>query len=185
MIFIIASVTLLIIIFWIISVQHSFIALDENITHAMSQVCVELSLCWDALSSLLDLTKEYSSHEYDMLSEAINARRIIIIDSSPDAVMTQENIISGIIDAIMSLSERFPEMKTEARFLKAMDIVNQYQNMLHTTRLIYNDGVTKLNRALRIFPASIISSILGFSTRAYLKAPAEKAIMPFHITDKL
>jgi LemA protein len=49
---------------------------------------------------------------------------------------------------------------------------------VRTTRLIYNDNVTKLNRAVRMFPASLIAGLLGFSQRAYLEAVAEKANMP-------
>ncbi|MDR0443680.1 MAG: LemA family protein [Treponema sp.] len=49
-----------------------------------------------------------------------------------------------------------------------MDAVEIFENMLRTICLIYNDGVTKLNREIRMFPVSIIAGWLGFSKRNYI-----------------
>ena len=73
--YIILGVILGIIILWFISVQRRLAMLDENINNAMSQIGVQLSSRWDALSALLDLTKGYAEHEYKTLSETIKARR--------------------------------------------------------------------------------------------------------------
>ena len=168
----------LILVFWIISAQRSFVVLDENINNAMSQIGVQLSSRWDALTSLLDLTKGYAEHEYKTMTETIKERRSITKDSSPDEVSKQENIISEAMGKIMAVAESYPELKADGTYIKTMDAVNQYENMVRTSRLIYNDSVTKLNRAIRMFPASMIASVLGFSKRDYLDAADEKANMP-------
>jgi len=168
----------LILVFWIISAQRSFVVLDENINNAMSQIGVQLSSRWDALTSLLDLTKGYAEHEYKTITETIKERRSITKDSSPDEVSKQENIISEAMGKIMAVAESYPELKADGTYIKTMDAVNQYENMVRTSRLIYNDSVTKLNRAIRMFPASMIASVLGFSKRDYLDAADEKANMP-------
>lgn len=163
---------------WIISVQRTFVAFDENINNAMSQIGVQISSRWDALTSLLDLTKGYAEHEYNTLTETIKARRSITRDSSPDDIKKQENIITEAMGKIMAVAENYPNLKADQTYIKSMDAVNQYENMVRTSRLIYNDSVTKLNRAIRMFPASLIAGILGFSKRAYLEALDEKANMP-------
>ena len=167
-----------ILVFWIISAQRSFVALDENINNAMSQIGVQLSSRWDALTSLLDLTKGYADHEYKTITETIKERRSITKDSSPDDVRKQENIISEAMGKIMAVAESYPDLKADGTYIKTMDAVNQYENMVRTSRLIYNDCVTKLNRSIRMFPASIIAGMLGFSTRTYLEAVDEKANIP-------
>ena len=48
---------LAILLVWIISVQRRLVGMDENINNAMSQIGVQLSSRFDALSALLDLTK--------------------------------------------------------------------------------------------------------------------------------
>lgn len=165
-------------IFWIISVQRSFVVLDENINNAMSQIGVQLSSRWDALSTLLDLTKGYAAHEYKTMTETIKARRSITRDSSPEDVKRQENMIAEALGKIMAVAESYPDLKADQTYIKTMDSVNQYENMVRTSRLIYNDNVTKLNRAIRMFPASMIAGILGFSKRIYLEAVDKKANMP-------
>ncbi len=165
-------------VFWIISMQRSFVVLDENINNSMSQIGVQISSRWDALTSVLDLTKGYATHEYETLTQTIKARRSITKDSSPDDIKKQENIIAEAMGKIMAVAESYPDLKADKTYIKTMDAVNQYENMVRTSRLIYNDSVTKLNRAIRMFPASMIAGILGFSKRTYLEAVDEKSNMP-------
>ena len=179
MIFIITlGVIIVALVFWIISVQRFFVALDENINNALSQIGVQLSSRWDALTSLLDLTKGYASHEYNTMTEIIKARRSITKDSSPHDITKQENIIAEAMGKIMAVAESYPDLKADKTYIKTMDDVNEYENMVRTSRLIYNDSVTKLNRNIRMFPASMIAGILGFSQRVYLEEVDEKVNMP-------
>ena len=175
---IVFGVIVLVLILWIISVQRSFVVLDENINNAMSQIGVQISSRWDALTSLLDLTKGYAAHEYNTITETIKARRSITKDSSPEDISKQENIIAEAMGKIMAVAESYPDLKADKTYIKTMDAVNQYENMVRTSRLIFNDSVTKLNRVIRMFPASMIAGMLGFSKRAYIEAEVEKANMP-------
>lgn len=179
MTFIIAAVVIVVILsLWAISLQRTFVVLDENINNAMSQIGVQLSSRWDALVSLLDLTKGYAAHEYQTMTDTIKARRQITRDSSPEDVKQQENFLVEALGKIMAVAENYPNLKADQTYIKTMDSVNQYENMVRTSRLIYNDNVTKLNRAVRMFPASLIAGILGFAQRTYLEAVDEKANMP-------
>jgi len=165
-------------VFWIISVQRSFVALDENINNALLQIDVQLSSRWDSLTSLLDLTKGYSSHEYETMTETIKARRSITRDSSTSDITQQGNIIEEIMRKIMAVAESYRDLKEDKNYIKTLDAVNQYENMLCTSRLIYNDSVTTLNRAIHMFPASMIAGIIGFAQRAYLETVDDKPSMP-------
>ena len=81
--FIIGAV-LAIIVIWAISVQRKLAVMDENINNAMSQIGVQLSSRFDALTALLDLTKGYAAHEYQTLSETIKSRRSVITADDSD-----------------------------------------------------------------------------------------------------
>ena len=48
---------------WIISTQRRLVVMDENVNNAMSQIGVQLSSRFDALTALLDLAKGYAAHE--------------------------------------------------------------------------------------------------------------------------
>lgn len=176
--YIIGGIIVLVIILWVISTQRSLVRLDENINNAMSQIGVQLSSRWDALTSLLDLTKGYAAHEYKTITDTIKTRRSITRDSSPEEVQEQESMIVEAMGKIMAIAESYPDLKANTTYIKTMDSVNLYENMVRSSRLIYNDSVTKLNRSIRMFPQSIIAGILGFTQRAYLEAVGEKEDMP-------
>ena len=59
-----------------------------------------------------------------------------------------------------------------------MDSVNSYEKSVRASRLVYNDSVTKLNRAIRMFPTSVAASMLHIEKRDYLAENTEKAEMP-------
>ena len=168
-----------IIVLWVISTQRKLVVLDENISNAMSQIGVQLSSRFDALTALLDLTKGYATHESQTLIETIKSRRsVITAKSTPDEVLRQEGIISEALGRIAMVTEQYPELKANQNYIKTMDAVQTYENMVRTSRLIYNDSVTKLNRELRMFPVSMIAGTLGFRQREYLEEQAAKVDMP-------
>lgn len=168
-----------IIVLWVISTQRKLVVLDENISNAMSQIGVQLSSRFDALTALLDLTKGYAKHESQTLIETIKSRRsVITAKSTPDEVLRQEGVISEALGRIAMVTEQYPELKANQNYIKTMDAVQTYENMVRTSRLIYNDSVTKLNREIRMFPVSMIAGTLGFRQREYLEEQAAKADMP-------
>ena len=175
---IVIGAILLIIALWFVSAQRKLVAMDENINNAMSQIGVQLSSRWDALGALLDLTKGYAEHEYKTLADTIKMRTSITAASSPADVNKQENILTEAMGRIMAVAESYPELKANENYIKTMDSVNEYEQMVRRSRLVYNDSVTKLNRAIRMFPTSIAAGILHIGARDYLEANEKKADMP-------
>lgn len=163
---------------WFISTQRKLVAMDENINNAMSQIGVQLSSRWDALTALLDLTKGYAEHEYKTISDTIKMRTSISSKSSVKDVDAQENILTEAMGKIMAVAESYPELKANENYIKTMDSVNEYEEMVRKSRLVYNDSVTKLNRTIRMFPTSIVAGILHIVSRDYLEASDKKADMP-------
>lgn len=175
----IAAAAAVVLVLWAVSGQRRLAVMDENINNAMAQIGVQLSSRFDALSALLDLTKGYAAHESQTLIETIRSRRsVITATSTPDEVLKQEGIISEALGRIAMVSERYPELKANENYARCMDAVDSYERMVRTSRLIYNDSVTKLNRQLRMFPTSMLGSMFGFRQRDYLEAAGDKTDMP-------
>lgn len=174
-----ASIAIIVLIaLWAISTQRKLVVLDENISNAMSQIGVQLSSRFDALTALLDLTKSYAKHESETLIKTIKSRRIVITaKSTPEDVLRQEGIISEALCRIAMLSEHYPELKANETYITTMDAMQTFENMVRTSRLVYNDSVTKLNREIRMFPSAIIAGVLGFRQRNYLEDQTSKADM--------
>ncbi|HBL50300.1 MAG TPA: LemA family protein [Firmicutes bacterium] len=165
------------IVLWTISTQRRLVVLDESINNAMSQIGVQLSSRFDALTALLDSTKGYARHESETLIETIKSRRsMITAKSTPDDVLCQERVISETLSRLAMVTEQYPELKENQTFIKTMDAVQIFENMVRTSRLIYNDSVMKLNREIRLFPISMIAVMLGFHQKEYLEEQESRAL---------
>ena len=164
------AVVIMALFFWIISIQRRIVLMEEDINNAMSQIGVQVSSRWDMLASLLELTKGYDGYEYMMIKEVIKSRQSVTKDFSPDDVIKQTNIIDEAKTKIMEVAERYPKLKMDSKYIKTMDAVNIYEKIISTSGLIYNDSVRKLNRAINMFPVSMVIGILEFPRRGYFEA---------------
>ncbi|MDR0496875.1 MAG: LemA family protein [Treponema sp.] len=164
------AIVLWVIVLWAMSTQRRLFALDENINNAMSQIGVQLFCRFNALIALLEIIKGYAGQESKTLVETVKSGRIdITTKSTPDEVLRQECIIDEALGRIATFSEQYPELKPNKDYCKTLDAVESYENMLYTSRLVYNDSVAKLNREIRMIPVFIIAGMLGFSKRNYLE----------------
>ena len=171
---IIAIIVIVCLALWAISCWRRLAVMDENVNNAMTQIGVQLSSRFDVLTALLDQTRGCAANESQVLIETIKSRRsFITAASTPDDVLKQEGIISKALNRIFMVAERYPELKASENYIKCMNAVDRYEKMMRTSRLIYNDSVTKLNRELRMFPTSLLAVVFGFHQREYLEAVEE------------
>ena len=171
---IIAVLIIAVLVLWSLCVRRRLVGMNENINHAMSQIGVQLSSRFDALTALVDILKGYDVHESQTLMETIRTRsNVITATATPDDVRKQECVISEALNRIAMVTPFYPELKTNEKFAKCMKAIDNYEKMIHTSRLIYNDHVTRLNRELRMFPTSLIAGVYGFHEREYLEATEE------------
>ena len=161
-ILVIIGLILLLLVLWIISVQRKFAVMDGNIQNAMNQIGVQISSRFDALFAVLDLMIQ------PLMERAAARRSVITARSAPEEVSEQEQVIEETVKSIRLAAERNPLLCADKNYTKCMDAVECYGRMVYTSRLIYNDSVTKLNSALGMFPTNVIAGILGFHKREYL-----------------
>lgn len=175
---IIIIAVLAIIVLWIISVQRKLVKQEELCKNSMSQIGVQQSSRWDALTALSELIKSYNEHEYGTLKDVISQRANITGASKAAEVDAQESTMTSLLSRIIAIAEQYPDLKASENYSKAMDSVNLYENQVRLSRMTYNDTVTRFNAVVRSFPDSLIAGLLGFSTKEYLQEVAAKAEMP-------
>ena len=92
---IIIIVLLVLIGLYIIRTQRAFVALEEKMKNAFGQINVQLKSRWDAVSNLVEMTKQYAAHEHDTLTDVIASRRATNV--GPGQVADQENAIQTVL----------------------------------------------------------------------------------------
>lgn len=169
---------LVLLVLWFFSVQRSLVSHDEMCKNSLSQIGVQQSSRWDALTAIAELVKSYNEHEYNTLRDIIAMRKTVNGGSATADVEGQEKALQSAIAQINAVAEQYPELKANENYKSAMDSVNTYENQVRMSRMVYNDSVTAYNRIIRQVPSNIVASLLHFGTREYLEVPQEKTAMP-------
>ena len=175
-IIVIAVVAVLVL--WIISAQRKLVNAEELTKNAMSQIGVQQSSRWDALTALVELIKSYNEHEYKSLKDVIASRSSINSNSTAAEAQAQDNMFNAAMKQLSVVVERYPDLKADSMYHKTMDSVNTYENQVRMSRMTYNDSVTRYNRLTRQVPDSIVAALFHFTEKQYLQEDTKKKDMP-------
>ncbi|MBR4166861.1 MAG: LemA family protein [Bacteroidales bacterium] len=161
---------------YIFKTQREFVSLEEKMKNAYGQINVQQKTRWDAVTNLVEMTKQYTQHEHDTLVDVISKRRID--NATPEQIADQDNAIQSVLSRLNAVAEAYPDLKANQMFIDTMASIRQYEENVRTSRMVYNDSVTKLNMMVRQWPSSIVASMLHFTTHDLLPEDAAKADAP-------
>ena len=164
-IIIIAVVVLLVL--WVISIQNKLVKSDELCKNALKQINVQQVTRYDAIKALVKLTREYASYESETLQKVIEARRI-----------TTSAALNSALSRLIAVAEQYPELKANTSYQETMQSIKGYEENVRLSRMTFNDTVTRYNNEVRVFPASLVASLLGFPQREYLAEDTSKTEYP-------
>lgn len=154
---------------WVIMTRKKHACLEENVCHAMNQIGVQLDSRARTLEMLRKTTEKLAQGELPVSRQYENGNwEKIGADATPKQVMEQEKAMERITAQLGTVLEEHPEWKMQADCVTYLDALAGYEKMMCTSRLIYNDSVTRYNKAVRRFPANLIAWMLGFSRREYI-----------------
>ncbi len=159
---------------YIFSTQRKLVNLDELCKNAFSQIAVQLNSRWDAVMALAKMTAQYSKHESETIIKAIEARRQSGPVTTPQQFNEQQGALSEVLGRLMVVHEAYPELKANEQYMKTMESINEYEEKVRMSRMVYNDTATKMNRMVRQWPSSFVANMLNFGEKEYLKVDEEK-----------
>ena len=166
-IIIIAVVVLLVL--WVISIQNKLVKSDELCKNALKQINVQQVTRYDAIKALVKLTREYASYESETLQKVIEARRITTSAAPTVAeINANEAALNSALSRLIAVAEQYPELKANTSYQETMQSIKGYEENVRLSRMTFNDTVTRYNNEVRVFPASLVASLLGFPQRVYL-----------------
>lgn len=165
-------------IFWVIGVYNDLIKLDERVHNSIAQIAAQVESRWDALVSLADLVKQYSSHEVDTLERIVKQRQPVTKDVNPRDLTREDNVFENAKLNIQAVAEQYPDLKADGLYRDLMADINQHEDNVRESRMIYNDTVTRFNRQIRMFPISYIANLNNYKPYDYFTASDEKTRHP-------
>ncbi|MCI5774969.1 MAG: LemA family protein [Aerococcus sp.] len=165
-------------IIWGVRTYNKLIGLQERVANSMAQIAAQVESRWDALTNLIQATKQYQTHEYQTLMEIVRGRSGITKDASATDVEQDSATFERAMRQLNIVAEQYPDLKASNVYHDTMQSVNQYENNVRQARMVYNDTVTRYNRMIKVFPNSLIAGMTGFSEKEYFENTASKQEMP-------
>ncbi len=170
---------LAVLILWVISMQNSLVKADEICKNALKQINVQQVSRFDAIKALVKVMREYSDYEGETLEKIVAARNVTS-SASPTAaeINANQKVLSEVAGRIIAVAEAYPDLKSNQQYLKTMEDIEKYEEHVRLSRMTFNDTVTRYNNQVRMFPGSIVASMLGFAQREYLAEDTTKTEYP-------
>ena len=163
-----------IVIGYFISTQRTLVGLDEMCKNALSQIEVQLNSRFDAVIALAKTAAQYAKHESETIIQTIEARGGNTSAATPAGINAQADLLGQMMSRLNVVVEQYPELKASDLYAKAQDGQRQYEENVRSSRMVYNDTATKMNRMVRQWPSSIVASMLHFDLKDYLKVDNEQ-----------
>jgi LemA protein len=119
----------------------------------------------DLIPNLVSTVQGYAAQEKNVLTAVIEARAKatqIKVDASdltnPDKIKAFQDAqaqLTGALGRLLAVSERYPDLKSNANFLALQTQLENTENGISVARRDYIDAVRAFNTALRTFPTII------------------------------
>lgn len=172
---------LVIVVFYAITGYNRLIAKEEAVNSAWSEVQAQYQRRFDLIPNLVNTVKGYAEHEketFALVTEArakaggvIQLRAEDLSDPAKvKAFQEAQNTLSGALQRLLAIAERYPELKANENFLALQSQLEGTENRIAVARRRFIETVQDYNRTVRRFPTNILANMFGFSTKAYFEA---------------
>ncbi len=150
--------------------------LDEEVKSAWAEVLNQYQRRFDLIPNLVNTVKGYASHERETLQAVTEARAKVgqmKVDASTinnaeafESFQRAQAGLSGALQRLMVVVERYPDLKANQNFLALQDQLEGTENRIAVARKRYIEAVKDYNKAVRFFPTNLTAKyILNMETR--------------------
>jgi LemA protein len=160
----------------LVGVRNDLVAQKNVIEGAFAQVDVVLQRRADLIPNLVETVKGFASQEKEVIASVANARAALGGARTPQEKIAANTQLDGALSRLLVVVENYPQLKSDANFLRLQDELAGTENRIAVERRKYNEAVQKYNTSIELFPNNIAASIFGFQRNdAYFKTdPASR-----------
>jgi len=178
---IVLVVILAIIIFgglYAVSTNNKFVGLRETVDKESANIDVVLERRADLIPNLVNTVKGYVKHEESVINSITEARENLISAKSLNEKAEANSKLDSAINALMVVVENYPDLKANENFIQLQDELAGTENRIAIARKNYNDAATEYNKAIQMFPGSIIANLKKYEKVKYFEAEESKKEVP-------
>lgn len=159
-----------------VGVRNDLTTQKNAIDGAFAQMDVVLQRRADLIPNLVETVKGFASQEKDVIASVANARAALGGARTAPEKIAANTQLDGALSRLLVVVENYPQLKSDATFMRLQDELAGTENRIAVERRKYNETVQKYNTSIELFPNNIAASIFGFQRNdAYFKTdPASR-----------
>ena len=161
-------------------------AQDEQVTAAWSEVVNQYQRRSDLVPNLVKVVQQYAEQEQEVFTQVAAARSqaggITVTPellNDPEAMeryAAAQDQMTGALSRLMAVSERYPELKSDALFQDLQAQLEGTENRITVARNRYIQEVQGYNTTVRQFPTNITAKVFGMDAKPNFSVAHEKEI---------
>ena len=157
-----------------VTVRNSLIAMQQRCEKQWAHIETQLQRRDELIPQLIEITREYATHEEDVFTEVAESRARLLETSNPEDAAVAEESFAGSMRRLFAVVESYPELKANETYVRLQDELAGSENRIATERGRYNDLVSEYNTAIKQFPGSLFAEKLGLKEIEYFKKSSRR-----------
>lgn len=141
----------------------------NQVKQAEGSIDVQLKKRYDLIPNILTIAKKFMEHERSLIEDITKLRTQAANANEMSEKIKLDNAIKGKMEQLMVNFENYPQLKSDATMVQAMETYAEVEEHIAAARRFYNSAVNELNNAVEIFPSSIIAGMLNIKAKPYLE----------------
>lgn len=170
--------------FWACNKRNNFVSLREDAKAQWQQVESQYQRRSDLIPNIVATVKGEAEFEKSTLQAVVEARaKATQVSINPENLdeksiaqfKAAQGELSGALSRLLVVSENYPNLKANAAFADLRVTLEGCENRISTERMKYNDMVKNFNKAIQMFPASLIAGSMQAMPYFEAETGTEKA----------
>src|ERR1700744_5378731 len=124
-----------------VSAKNQMVTKNEAVKAAWSQVDIVLQRRADWIPNLVETVKGFALQEQTVFGDIAKARSQLLGATTPADKIAANQQLDGAVVKLLAVSERYPELKSNANFQSLQDELAGTENRIAVERKRYNDSL--------------------------------------------
>jgi len=157
-----------------VGIYNKLVRSRAYVKEGWSGIDVQLKRRYDLIPNLVEVVKQYSIHEKDVLEGVTKMRAVSMGATSVEDKAKAEGQLTQALKTLFAVSENYPDLKANENFLSLQKDLGAIENDLQLARRYYNGAARNYNILVGTFPNSFIANMTGFSKEPYFELAGEE-----------